>query len=82
MHRTAQIPVNEPFEKNGRAKAKQNVREDRFCFCSSNVFEIRRGSGFRPAGGCGRNAGRAFWILAEKVSYVQSWVSGAKLEPV
>ena len=24
----------------------------------TNVFEIRRDSGFRPAGGCGRNAGR------------------------
>ena len=24
----------------------------------TNVFEIRQGSGFRPAGGCGRNAGR------------------------
>jgi len=25
-------------------------------------------SGFRPAGECGRNAGRAFWILAEGAS--------------
>ncbi len=29
----------------------------------TNVFEIRRDSGFRPAGGCGRNAGRGFWIF-------------------
>ena len=32
----------------------------------TDVFEIRRDLGFRPAGGCGRNAGRAFWILAER----------------
>ena len=32
----------------------------------TNVFEIRQGLGFRPAGGRGRNAGRAFWILAEE----------------
>ncbi|OGI89023.1 hypothetical protein A3B01_00390 [Candidatus Nomurabacteria bacterium RIFCSPLOWO2_01_FULL_41_52b] len=56
---------NEPFKKNGRAKAKQNVREERFCFCSANVFEIRRDSGFRPAGECGRNVGRGFGFLAE-----------------
>jgi hypothetical protein len=30
----------------------------------TNVFEIRREFGFRPAGGCGRNAGRIpFWIF-------------------
>jgi len=34
----------------------------------TNVFEIRRDSGFRPAGGCGRNAGRGFWNLAEGAS--------------
>jgi len=27
----------------------------------TDVFEIRRGSGFRPAGECGRNAGREFF---------------------
>jgi hypothetical protein len=31
----------------------------------TNVFEIRQGSDFRPAGGCGRNAGRAFWIFGK-----------------
>ena len=32
----------------------------------TNVFEIRRGLGFRPAGGCGRNAGRALdFVLAK-----------------
>ena len=38
MHRTAQILGNEPFGKNGRAKAKQNMREERFCFCSTKDF--------------------------------------------
>ena len=28
----------------------------------TNVFEIRRGLGFRPAGGCGRNAGRILFF--------------------
>jgi hypothetical protein len=33
----------------------------------TKVFEIRRDSGFRPAGECGRNAGRvSFWIFGEE----------------
>ena len=35
----------------------------------TNVFEIRRGLGFRPAGECGRNAGRGFWLLEK----IQIW---------
>ena len=38
----------------------------------TNVFEIRRDSGFRPAGGHGRNAGRGFWNLAEAILLEQS----------
>ena len=29
----------------------------------TNVFEIQRDLGFRPAGGCGRNAGRFFSVF-------------------
>jgi hypothetical protein len=57
-----------------RASAKAEVRENakytmdsvlrsnfaggRIRKTETNVFEIRRDLGFRPAGGCGRNAGR------------------------
>jgi len=47
------------------SKSKAKCAGGKFCFCSANVFEIRRCLGFRPAGECGRNAGRAFWILVE-----------------
>ena len=50
---------NEPFKKNGLGFAKLFCgREDRKT--ETNVFEIRRDFGFRPAGGRGRNAGRRF----------------------
>jgi hypothetical protein len=41
----------------------------------TNVFEIRRDLGFRPAGGCGRNAGRAFWIF-ERIVVSMFYKSG------
>ena len=35
----------------------------------TKFFEIRRDSGFRPAGGCGRNAGRIlFWIFGGRAN--------------
>jgi hypothetical protein len=41
------------------------LREGGFAKPRLKFFEIRRDSDFRPAGGCGRNAGRAFCFLAE-----------------
>ena len=51
---------NEPFGKNGLG-FRNYFAGGRIRKTETNVFEIRRGLGFRPAGGCGRNAGRAFW---------------------
>jgi len=55
--------------KNGLGFAKTILREGRFAKPRLKIFEIRRDSGFRPAGGCGRNAGRAFWTFDEHKKY-------------
>jgi len=38
----------------------------------TTVFEIRRDSGFRPAGGCGRNAGRISFLAGGKLKVNES----------
>ena len=57
MHRTAQMAGNEPFGKMNSA-LRNNFAGGRIRKTETTVFKIRRGLGFRPAGGRGRNAGR------------------------
>ena len=59
IHRTAQMAGNELFGKMDSV-LRNYFAEGRIRKTETKIFEIRRDSGFRPAGWCGRNAGRGF----------------------
>ena len=65
---TAQILGNEPFKKKWTRFCENYIAGGRIRKTETYSFwnSAGLGLGFRPAGGCGRNAGRAFWILAGK----------------
>ncbi|MBI3306003.1 hypothetical protein HYZ82_02600 [Candidatus Nomurabacteria bacterium] len=52
---------NEPFKKKWTRFCETILREGGFAKPRLKIFEIRRDLGFRPAGGCGRNAGAGVW---------------------
>jgi len=59
---------NEPFKKKWTRFCETILREGGFAKPRLMFLKFGGDSGFRPAGECGRNAGRAFWILAEGAS--------------
>jgi len=59
---------NEPFKKKWTRFCETILREEGFAKPRLKIFEIRRDLGFRPAGGCGRNAGRGFGIFGGRAS--------------
>ena len=53
----------ETLNANADSVLRNNFAGGRIRKTETTVFEIRRDSGFRPAGGCGRNAGRILFIF-------------------